>query len=214
MFRGLKISNIQISNADLESISQNAFRGLEDTLQGLNLADNELDSVPVETLRTLRILSSLDLSNNNIRFLPSNAFVTLRLKTLKLSDNNVTLADDSLAGLEQSLKNLNLKGCHLKTFPPAIKNLGGLAFLDLAQNHIQEISRTDLAGMGSLTALNLERNVIQRLDESVFQEVNKSLSSLSLLNNLLTTFPTTAINSLQDLRVIFLHKIQEQDKLL
>ena len=57
--------------------------------------------------------------------------------------------------------------------------------------------------MGSLTALNLERNVIQRLDDDVFQEVNRSLSSLSLLNNLLTSFPTRAINSLTDLRVRF-----------
>ena len=121
VFQGLQISNIQLSNARISSVSPNAFRGLEDTLQGLNLADNELAEVPVETFRTLRILSSLDLSNNNIRTVPTNAFVTLRLKTLKLSDNNLTLAEDSLTGLEQSLKNLNMKGCHLKTFPSAFR---------------------------------------------------------------------------------------------
>jgi Leucine-rich repeat (LRR) protein len=81
------------------------------------------------------------------------------------------------------------------------RNLGGLAFLDLAQNHIQEVRRADLTGLTSLTALNLERNVIQQLDEDTFAEVNRSLSSVSLLNNLLTKYPEGALTSLKDLRV-------------
>ena len=44
----------------------------------MNLADNALTEVPVETLRTLRILSSLDLTNNRVQYVPNNAFVTLR----------------------------------------------------------------------------------------------------------------------------------------
>jgi Leucine-rich repeat (LRR) protein len=81
------------------------------------------------------------------------------------------------------------------------RSLGGLAFLDLAQNHIQEMTRADLGGLTSLTALNLERNVIQKLDDDIFREVNRSLSSVSLLNNLLTKYPEGAITSLKDLRV-------------
>lgn len=128
VFKGLKVSNIQISHAKLAYMSPNAFRGLEDTLQVLNLANNDLFTVPVETLRTLRILNSLDLSNNRIKYVPDNSFVTLRLKTLKLTENNLTLAANSMAGLEQSLKNLNMKGCQLKSFPVAIRNLRGLAY--------------------------------------------------------------------------------------
>ena len=85
-------------------------------------------------LRTLRLLNSLDLTNNRIQYVPNNAFVTIRLKTLKLSDNNLTLAEGAFAGLKQSLKNLNLKGCQLKEVPGALAPLAGLAFLDLAQN--------------------------------------------------------------------------------
>ena len=81
------------------------------------------------------------------------------------------------------------------------RNLGGLAFLDLAQNHIQDMTRTDLSGLTALTALNLERNVIQRLEDDTFSEVNRSLSSVSLLNNLLTKYPEGALTSLKDLRV-------------
>ena len=208
VFRGLKITNLQLNNAKLAKISPNAFRGLEDTLQGLNMADNELTEIPVETLRTLRLLSSLDVTNNRIQYVPNNAFVTIRLKTLKLSDNNLTLAEGAFNGLEQSLKNLNLKGCFLKDVPKALGSLAGLAFLDLAQNSIRDLGSGALSGLDSLTALNLERNVIQKLEPDTFYGVNDTLSSLSVLNNLLTSYPTMAITSLTELRVsLFLLKL-------
>ena len=59
----------------------------------------------------------------------------------------------------------------------------------------------ELSNLGSITALNLERNVIQELEPGVFYGINDTLSSLSLLNNLLTSYPTEAITSLQELRV-------------
>ena len=83
----------------------------------------------------------------------------------------------------------------------ALRNLKGLTFLDLAQNNLRTIGVGALNGLDSLTALNLERNVIQRLDPLVFMGVNNSLSSLSLLNNLLTEFPLQALGSLKELRV-------------
>ena len=184
-------------------MKDNAFRGLENTLQSLNLATNSLRSVPVVPLRTLRLLSQLDLSDNKITYIPENAFVTLRLKTLKLADNNVTITDNALRGLETSLKNLNLKGCQLKDIPNAVRDLKGLAFLDLAQNVLKTLHPGVLQRLDSLTALNLERNVIQKLHRHVFDGVNDTLSSLSLLNNLLTEFPLEAIRSLTQLRVRF-----------
>ena len=185
-------------------MSENAFRGLENTLQSLNLASNSLRSVPVSPLRPLRLLSQLDLTDNQIKYIPDNAFVTLRLKTLKLADNNVTISDNALRGLENSLKNLNLKGCQLKEIPGAVRDLKSLAFLDLAQNNLRTIEPGVLQKLDSLTALNLERNVIQKLHRNVFLGVNDTLSSLSLLNNLLTEFPIEAIRSLQELRVSYL----------
>ena len=55
--------------------------------------------------------------------------------------------------------------------------------------------------LDSLTALNLERNIIQKFSAGVFEGVTDTLSSLSLLNNLLTEYPIAAINSLKELRV-------------
>ncbi len=55
--------------------------------------------------------------------------------------------------------------------------------------------------LDSLTALNLERNIIQSLHPAVFEGVSDTLSSLSMLNNLLTEYPIQAVNSLKELRV-------------
>lgn len=52
--------------------------------------------MPVESLRGLRNLTLLDLSRNRIERVPSAAFATLHsLATLKLADNNLSLAADA-----------------------------------------------------------------------------------------------------------------------
>ncbi|XP_054281900.1 leucine-rich repeat and fibronectin type-III domain-containing protein 3 isoform X2 [Macrosteles quadrilineatus] len=206
-FSNLRLHNLQLSGCRIKTISPEAFQGLEITLKNLNLQDNELDEIPIESLRGLKNLTLLDLSRNRITKVPDDAFITLtRLSTLKLSDNNVTISSEAFKGLEESLKNLNLKGTRQKRIPEAVRGLKTLAFLDLAQNGLTELPGSGgselLSGLESLTALNLERNVIQRVTDDTFLGVADTLSSLSLLNNLLTEFPVGAINSLTELRVL------------
>lgn len=207
MFENLKILNLQISGCKIDRIEDDAFRGQGPYLKNLNLQDNELTEVPVKALKVLTNLSLLDISKNRIRKIENNSFSTLKkLTTLKVSDNNVTLASNALSGLENSLKNLNLKGTKQKTVPDCIRGLRSLAFLDLSQNSIRELPGPDgsrtFEGLDSLTALNLERNLIVNLKEDAFDGIKNTLSSLSLLNNLLPEFPTGAIGTLTDLRVL------------
>ncbi|CAH1183723.1 unnamed protein product [Phaedon cochleariae] len=203
----LQVQSVQLSGCKIKSVHSDAFAGQEHHLKNLNLQDNELSDVPVNSLRKLRTLSLLDLSHNKISVVPSGAFETLhKLATLKLSDNNITLQHGALNGLEGCLKNLNLKGTKLKEVPSAIQGMRTLAFLDLSQNSLRELpgknGNDTFKGLGSLTALNLERNIIQTLNDNSFQGVSKTLSSLSLLNNLLPDFPTGALSALSELRVL------------
>lgn len=207
IFSKLEIHNVQLSGCRIKTISDGAFYGQENYLKNLNLQDNDLTEVPVNSLKILKNLSLLDLSHNRINRITGGSFQTLsKLTTLKLSDNNVTLEDGSLRGLENSLKNLNLKGTLQKQIPTAIKEMKTLAFLDLSQNSLRTLPGTDgrqtFEGLESLTALNLERNVIQVLEEDAFYGVQNTLSSLSLLNNLLPDFPSKAIKTLKELRVL------------
>lgn len=205
-FANLKIHNLQLSGCQIQSISQRAFKGLEPYLRHLSLQDNKIDQIPIGSLEGLINLTLLDLSKNRISRVPDDAFASLKnLQTIKLADNNLTLTKNAFRGLENSLKNLNLKGTNQKSLPECIRNLKNLAFLDLAQNILSELPGPAghvLQGLGALTALNLERNVIQSLGESTFDGVKDTLSSLSLLNNLLTDYPITAISKLPELRVL------------
>ena len=202
VFRNLKITNVQLSDCGLTSINPQAFQGQEETLKNLNLQNNKLKSVPVLALRNLRRLSLLDLSRNQIRQITRNAFITLKLGTLKIGNNpNLTVNPSAFRGLEGSLKNLNLAGVGLGDIPRAMRNLSALAFLDVAQNDIRHLERKDLQELHSLTALNLERNALQTLEDDVFVGVNDTMSSLSLLNNHLREFPTKPLSALTQLRV-------------
>lgn len=203
----LKVQNVQLSGCKIGRVSGDAFKGQEQHLKNLNLQDNDLSEVPVESLKKLRTLSLLDISHNRITTVPAGAFETLKkLATLKISDNNVTLDEEALRGLENCLKNLNLKGTRQYEIPKAIRGMKTLAFLDMSQNSLRELPGTTgveaFEGLESLTALNLERNLIQNLEENAFAGISKSLSSLSLLNNLLPDFPIAAMNTLSELRVL------------
>lgn len=204
-FANLRINNMQLSGCRIRSIEPEAFKGQEHYMKSLNLKDNELTELPAATLKSLKNLTVLDLSMNKITRVNENAFVGTKLITLKLSDNEVTLAPGSFRGLEKTLKNLNLKGTRQKKVPEALRGLKTLAFLDLSQNSIRELPGTSgtkaFDGLDSLTGLNLERNLIQNIGPDAFYGIRNTLSSLSLLNNLIPDFPTAAINSVHDLRV-------------
>lgn len=204
-FATFRINNMQLSGCQIRIIEPEAFKGQESSLKSLNLKNNDLTEVPSNTLKVLRNLTVLDLSMNKITRVNDNAFSGIKLVTLKLSDNEVTLAPGSFQGLERSLKNLNLKGSRQKKVPEALRDLKILAFLDLSQNSIRELPGSAGAkafeGLESLTGLNLERNLIQNIGPDAFYGIKNTLSSLSLLNNLIPDFPTAAINSVQDLRV-------------
>ena len=201
----LRINNMQLSGCRIKNIETDSFKGQENSLKSLNLKDNELTEIPSDTLKTLQNLTVLDLSLNKITRVNDNAFNGLKLVTLKLSDNEVTLEPSALRGLERTLKNLNLKGTRQKKVPDALRGLKTLAFLDLSQNSIRELPGSAgtkaFEGLDSLTGLNLERNLIQSIGPDAFYGIKKTLSSLSLLNNLIPDFPTEAINSIHDLRV-------------
>ena len=66
---------------------------------------------------------------------------------------------------------------------------------------MEEIEPRKFANLHSLTALSLERNLIRALHPDTFVGLNDSLSSLSLLNNLLVEFPQKALAKLAGLRV-------------
>ncbi|RWS12765.1 uncharacterized protein B4U79_01184 [Dinothrombium tinctorium] len=202
-FKEMDIEELHITKSQVKNISRDAFAGLENKLVRLSLRDNFIEHIPVEAISRLKALQVLDISNNLIATVPSEAFRHMQLATLKLGDNRLSeVAQFAFRGLEPYLKNLNLKNTSLSRIPASVQNLTSLAFLDLSYNKIQQIEPYFMRNMQTLTALSLERNQIEFLNATSFVGVNGSLSSLSFLNNSFRIFPSEAIAQLKEIRVL------------
>uniref|UniRef100_T1JEM4 LRRCT domain-containing protein n=1 Tax=Strigamia maritima TaxID=126957 RepID=T1JEM4_STRMM len=200
--RAVRVSSLQLAQCGIREIVRDSFAGQETKLESLGLQDNALESVPSEALRSLRVLTHLDLSRNKIKFIDHAAFVGPPLQVLKLNDNPLVLHNNSLLGLESSLRNLGLRETGQERVPPAVGILRSLAFLDFAQNRVNQLDGNVFKGLKSLTALNLEQNPLTRIPPDAFQGVQNTISSLSLLSAALEEFPVEALKGLTELRVL------------
>jgi len=201
------IQSLHLARCSIEQIHSGAFNGLEFTLTSLSLNDNQLQYLPLGAIGRLVELKLLDLSNNKLLSLEANSFKTLnRLNTLRLADNRAlgsrsAIDELAFAGLESTLNDLNLKNIQLEQFPRAtIRHLHRLAFLNLAQNQISSIPSGSFELMSSLTAINLDRNRLVSVDKDTFNGAETSLSSLSLLGNLIEQLPQKQLEKLSVLR--------------
>lgn len=90
MFDRLEIRRIYLSSNNIRYVDNKAFFGLEDSLEYLNLENNDLSAVP-KAVSQLRTLSYLYLANNEIRNISGEAFQEFaeHLKAVSLATNNL-----------------------------------------------------------------------------------------------------------------------------
>lgn len=125
-------------NSNLEEYFDNKKRSLE--IDNIILHHNQLSSFPENIFRFTN-LNSLDLSNNGLKILPD----VLRFCPLVtfVAKNNF-LTNESLPKTfseKNMLRELNLSGNHLRSFPEQICDLVNLKYLYLGGNKISNISR-------------------------------------------------------------------------
>lgn len=213
-FNGLEwsLTSLSLSDNQLETIPVSALRRLIN-LKVLDLSNNKLFHIRANSFSTLNKLNTLRLADNNrlgLQQTPTTTTTTTSslplfpsiFKSKQNFSNASSRAIDlqAFVGLEASLTDLNLKNTHLESFPIALKTLRNLAFLNLAQNQISHIPPKSFEFINSLTAINIERNRISSIENDTFLGVENSLSSLSLLGNLLETYPVHQLSRLNALR--------------
>lgn len=143
---------LDLSNSEIERISQ--IKGLEECqdLKVLNLADNSLTSL--EGLSILKSLEMLQLRNNNI--ISIKGLENLKnLEFLDLSNNEIS----EITSLETliELGALHLDGNHIKKIS-GLENTTKLLNLSLSNNHIKKIEGLD--SLKKLESLSLSINPI------------------------------------------------------
>ena len=136
-----------LGNDIWEVIPEN-WRGLENSLQTLILADNSLSSLAPDTFSSLLLLETLDLRGNHIAELDTDVFRAgpPRLSRLLLADNQINSVPYQ-----------------------QLSPLKGLRNLDLASNMITRLHNSGPGPMMSLDTLRLENNQIEHLPTGAFQ---------------------------------------------
>lgn len=159
---GVRLRRLSVQQSQLSSVSADAFTGLENVLQELDLSRNRLEEIP-SSISNLTALIRLDLSRNKIRHFPQGAvfFRLLKLRHLNLEGNQLGYLDSfihrqpdgvvvhqhngslpmsifNLEPLRDHVESIQLGGNNLTAFPDQFtRPFGRLRHLDLSSNNFQ-----------------------------------------------------------------------------
>ncbi|XP_069002000.1 transforming growth factor beta activator LRRC32 isoform X2 [Embiotoca jacksoni] len=140
---------------------------------------NNQDCVSFTSVPNLRFLN---LSDNNLRSLPANAFANTPLRLLDLSLNpGLDMDKDSLSGLERSLVHLLLKENNISSLNTDLSSLRSLKHVDLSTNQLTAIPTWDKES--SIESLNLQNNNLVTLEHSTMLTLERSLKTLYMGSN-------------------------------
>ncbi|XP_045449309.1 chaoptin [Melitaea cinxia] len=166
-FQATGMYRLAINQNPLESIQDEAFYGLDNTLWELELKHDRLTSVPSRALRYLQKLRLLDLTGNEITDITGDNWLGLEnsLQTLVLADNSIsTLPLDAFSGL-LVLETLDLHGNHLSVIDSGVfrDGMSRLSKLLLGDNQLTLIPYEELSPLRQLRYLDLSKNLIKQV---------------------------------------------------
>lgn len=201
-----------------------------DLLDMDNVLQDKSDSLDLSSLDYVSI-GDLHLDFNGLRQLPEHLFRNVSIKRLSLSQNELSSLPDHLFNgtlLESSLVALDLNFNHFSSFPTALGSLtritnlffrgnqlddhldqssfqgfkDHLQSLDLSSNSFHRVP--NLGSLSHLFRLNLQSNMITRIDQGDFGPWSSNLVSLTLSRNRITFISSNAFShctSLKELRL-------------
>lgn len=141
----------------------------------------------------------LDLSNQDLEFLPTEIGKLTKIKNLFLDDNQLTGLPPEIKELTE-LTVLNLSNNQLIEFPPELGALKKLRWLDLGNNQLTELP-SQLGKLTQLAVLYLYDNQLMELPPELGELTQ--LVDISLFGNQLNKLPQT-IEKLINLQVLSL----------
>ena len=223
-FVGLSSVNVSIIKLDhnkINTIAQSAFQGIQNDLLDLNLADNQLSSLPI-AIKSLSKLRSLDVSSNPI---PG-------YRRMGHGPGSDGLTDEVMRNIGNTLITFRFGSrTALQTWPHSLSHLVQLQELSVSGSSVAYFPATAFYGFehtlrkltieyASLARVPLGINSLTRLEElhldnleypfddnsmiaAPFTRIANTLKVLSLKNDSLTVFPE-AIQQLNSLRSLIL----------
>eukprot|EP00944_MAST-04C_sp_MAST-4C-sp1_P015080 g15080.t1 len=196
----LKVQGHNWTELPTSILRMNALKVLQINYGPLSIMDPGVDM-------HLKKLAVLDLSHNNLTYIPS-AVGQLALSAIKLANNNLQGVPDSI-WRHNNIHWLELDNNNISEIPAAIKNAKSLASLLVSNNSLTEVP-VELFSL-NIVGLSLDGNKLRGLPDRIGEM--KTLRTLMLNNNNITTV-TNAIGQLVnvytiDLRNNNIHQIHD-----
>ncbi|CAK1540187.1 unnamed protein product [Leptosia nina] len=133
------------------------------SIQVLDLSYNQIFWIGLHAFSGLDQLIDLNLSNNRLRYIPSDVFwYTPQLDILDLSSNVFETLKNEPFIMHNKLQVLNLNNCRIKFLPDRLfSRLPNLRKLDLSENYMVTLSLDVLRPLRKLTRLELRNDYWQ-----------------------------------------------------
>ncbi|XP_059616261.1 chaoptin [Phlebotomus argentipes] len=197
-FRGTSAVHVVLAFNNIASVDSEAFAGLENTLEYLDLERNHLTNLfeGLETLNRMRYLYLTANEINHVSHLPPT------LKVLSLSSNNFTSIPTE--GLQNctDLSYLNMGYNKISDLPEnGFVSWGSeLQTLLLRNNKITMLNYGSFNGLESIKEISLSFNDIHYVHPSAFVNISKTLKILELSFGIYREdIPLEALNPLTEL---------------
>ncbi|XP_071804324.1 uncharacterized protein [Asterias amurensis] len=196
-------ANVQCANRNLQTFPDIPLGpGCRNQVSEIDVSNNEIKTLPQDAFAGLTSLETIALSNNIIQTIPMGVFRDLtRPNELLLQSNNLSsLQRGVFDGLERLDDRLLLRCNRLAQITKGVfDNLHKLHILAIDKNLIETIEAGSFSGMGELEYLYLDKNRIVRLVSGVFSGLGE-LKRLDLRYNRIEVIESGAFEGLDALK--------------
>lgn len=234
-----KIDILDLSHNLLERIPKRAFMATQESSVVSSSTPTTFSSLKDEEIDERFVsIGDFHLDFNLIQELESESFSNLSIKRLSMSNNKLSSLPDDVFSvlLEKNLQALDLNFNHFSSYPVALKRLqritsifvrgnqlhvlpedafmsckDSLQSLDLSSNSFVELPASSLRSTNRLLRLNLQDNLITRIEEGQLGKWAASLLSLSLSKNNLHSIASTSFKNTKNLKELRLSFNDLQD---
>jgi hypothetical protein len=176
-----------------------AFKSRDALVESLDLSSLGLFRMP--TTIVLSHLTSLDLSNNNLRVLPSWICNLPKLSFLNLERNNFSSLPEQIGNLT-CLKDLMLSNNHLSFLPESFKDLK-LVILDLSNNPLGKVP-SQVLKIQSLKFLTLNFTQLTSIPGQKKLGNLQALIQLGITGNKLNGKFPAQLRTLKSLKILYI----------
>lgn len=198
-----QLQELDLTRNLLTTLNSDIFSGLENTLISLKLSQNRISSLAGPPLDLVK-LRELDLSRNQLKELPKNAFKSLAsLEHLNIS-RNVYLTGIPVELLHKlaKLKVLDINYCSLQRLSPDfLSQSPKIEEFYASDNELTEIPNGAFANLHNLTIVDLSYNRIDNIRSGAFVNI-MNIRQLLLKGNTLTSFKGEFFNTGTSLEIL------------